>query len=729
MQPSASCPAALSSARLTVLRAVPCCSPHVVPYCPTPQATRSADPRVAPCCPARRALLQPARRTLLLRASCPTAARALRSAAPRPAATTTAAAAAARATAAAAARATAATGGGAAGSAGGVAGAGGAGGMAGSTRGAAAAGGAGPTTDTLCLSWPLSWQLQRPGVDSSGQCLSRMTPPLSSFMSGVEAAAPGSCESAAALGAGESAAALGACESADALGASASTATGPASAEALHTFTLDSGASRCFFRDCTTVTSLAAPVPPGSGLYTVTTASTQVAESGQVAASSRVSASGQLVASCSCRVLSHQTLFWHHRLGHPSLPRLCSMHSCLLRAAPHSSEFPPTTAPLQTLHMDVWGPAPVGGTDRERYFLLVVDDYTRYTIVLPLRRKADVSGVLIPWIRATRHHLRERFRWDFPVPRLHSDRGGEFSSDLLAEFCRDEGICQSFTLPASPQQNGIVEHRIGLIMELNLWPRVSEPETSPTFWWTGKVADATVFRVWGALSLVRDAKASKLSSRTLCCVFLGFPTDAPPWQFYHPRAHRFFSSQHVTFDETVCFYRLHLHASHPPLEISSDSSGLAEGGDPAANNTLVAKDYGAETAGAKPGGAETEGEGSGGAATRGAGSGGAATGGADSGGAASPSSSGAVGDPAGGPRAGQPLRPDLLVTLSLLTGIDSSRPFTVGVLLDMLRRAARDRCGVAVDQGARQLQLTGLGDGWAVDQEGQFDREIDGAVR
>ncbi|CAI7808125.1 unnamed protein product [Closterium sp. NIES-53] len=59
----------------------------------------------------------------------------------------------------------------------------------------------------------------------------------------------------------------------------------------------------------------------------------------------------------------------------------------------------------------------------------------------------------------------------------------------------------------------------------------------------------------------------------------------------------------------------------------------------------------------------------------------------------------------------------------------SGRPSTVGELLDRLRRAAGDRCGVAVDQGARQLQLTGLGDGWAVDQEGQFDREVDGAVR
>ncbi|CAI7783291.1 unnamed protein product [Closterium sp. NIES-54] len=77
----------------------------------------------------------------------------------------------------------------------------------------------------------------------------------------VEAAALGSSESAVAPGAGESAAALGARESAVALGASASTATGPASTEALHTFTLDSDASHCFFRDCTTVTPLAAPIP------------------------------------------------------------------------------------------------------------------------------------------------------------------------------------------------------------------------------------------------------------------------------------------------------------------------------------------------------------------------------------------------------------------------------------------------------------------------------------
>ncbi|CAI7735984.1 unnamed protein product [Closterium sp. NIES-54] len=209
--------------------------------------------------------------------------------------------------------------------------------------------------------------------------------------------------------------------------------------------------------------------------------------------------------------------------------------------------------------------------------------------------------------------------------------------------------------------------------QLNLWPSVSEPETSPTLWWTGKVGDALVFRVWGALSLVRDAKASKLSSRTLRCVLLGIPSDARPWHFYHPRERRVFSSQDVTFDESG---RAPSGVSQvdptplvEPLDISSDSSGQAVGGDPAADHTTatrrsprletppgipprpslpppqpVAVDSGAETSGAEPGGAETEGEGS-----RGVVSGGAVVGGADSGVAASPSGGRAGGVPAGGP--------------------------------------------------------------------------------
>ncbi|CAI7819536.1 unnamed protein product [Closterium sp. NIES-54] len=100
----------------------------------------------------------------------------------------------------------------------------------------------------------------------------------------------------------------------------------------------------------------------------------------------------------------------------------------------------------------------------------------------------------------------------------------------LRDFCRGEGILQTFTLPDSPQQNGISEHRIGLVIEvahtsmihaaaphflwpfavwyaahqLNLWPRVSLSETSPTLRWTGEVGDAPVFWVWGSRPFVCD---------------------------------------------------------------------------------------------------------------------------------------------------------------------------------------------------------------------------------
>ncbi|CAI7865033.1 unnamed protein product, partial [Closterium sp. NIES-54] len=84
--------------------------------------------------------------------------------------------------------------------------------------------------------------------------------------------------------------------------------------------------------------------------------------------------------------------------------------------------------------------------------------------------------------------------------------------------------------------------------QINLQPRVSLPETTPTLRWTGKAGIASAFRVWGSRAFVRDTSADKLSSRAVPCVFLGFPPDALGWQFYHPTSRRVLSSQDVMFD-------------------------------------------------------------------------------------------------------------------------------------------------------------------------------------
>ncbi|CAI7879782.1 unnamed protein product [Closterium sp. NIES-53] len=304
-----------------------------------------------------------------------------------------------------------------------------------------------------------------------------------------------------------------------ALGASESALPGTAPAEALHTFTFDSGASRCFFRDSTTLTPLSSRVPvrladpsggpvlarssivllclavPSgslSGLHLPSFSTNLVSTAAlQDAMVTTTTPGGQRVSICTrTRTGRHLATFTPRpgsslytlateppqvsRLLVSGLPRslpplppsLCL--PCVegqQHAAPHSS-FPPMSTPLQTLHMDVWGPARVSGQGREGHFLLVVDDYMRFTTDFPLRSKGEVPDVLIPWIHGVHLQLRERFRKDLPVLPLHSDRGGEFSSDLLHDFCCGEGILQSFTLPASPQKNGIAERRIGLVMEV-----------------------------------------------------------------------------------------------------------------------------------------------------------------------------------------------------------------------------------------------------------------------
>ncbi|CAI7811071.1 unnamed protein product [Closterium sp. NIES-54] len=387
-----------------------------------------------------------------------------------------------------------------------------------------------------------------------GDCYLRVPPDPGTVAAALGAsafAAPGAC-AATALGASASAAP----------GAGMSPPSGTPPTASFHSFTLDSSASRSFFRDSTTLTPLSRPVAvsladpsggpvlahsstvlpcpaaplgllsglnlpsfstnlvsgadlqdawvdqftpggqrvthctcsrtgrhlatftrrPGSSLYTLTTALPPISASSQVAASSQVfaaaSRSSSASAPCSCRPLAHETLLWHHRLGHPSL-RLRGMAS-----------------------------------------------------------------------------------------------------------------------------RALVSHQI------NLQPRVSLPESIPTLWWTAKVGDASAFRVWGSRAFVHNPTADKLSSHAVPCVFLSFPPDALGWRFYHPASRRVLSSQNYTFDESVSYYRLYPYRTAsppPPRRSSSRQVDPAEPVEVAVDSVVVsggAAPAGAESGGARSGRAE-----------------------------------------------------------------------------------------------------------------------------
>ncbi|CAI5956346.1 unnamed protein product [Closterium sp. NIES-64] len=440
----------------------------------------------------------------------------------------------------------------------------------------------------------------------------------------------------AALGAGE-AAALGASASAPS-GAGESALSGTKSASASLTFTLDSGASRSFFRDRTTLAPLGRPV-----------------------------------------AVSLAAPLWHLVW---SLPPLVSLRTCQvaasgpgpsyvpcvegrLRAAPHSSQFPPTEDPLQTLHMDVWGPARVRGQGHERYFVLVVDDYSRYTSVFPLRSKGDLTEVLIDWIRAARLQLRRSFGSDFPVLRLHSDRGGEFSSGLLRAYCRARGIRQTFTA------SGLSTAKMGLLSAALAWSwtfaRTSMMHVAaPHFLWPFAVRYAVHqinlqpqgLHAGDLPSSAVDEEGRRMRLRSVSgdlgrlsatCLRTNYPLVLLlVSSLASPLTHQggssttpplvvFLSSQDVTFDESVPYYRLfpyrtpslppppHFLVPGPPpgrppppegptpsgvsqvdavepVEVAGDS-GTAAGAEPGGADYGGAARVGAEPGAAEPGGA------------------------------------------------------------------------------------------------------------------------------
>ncbi|CAI7730072.1 unnamed protein product [Closterium sp. NIES-53] len=412
-----------------------------------------------------------------------------------------------------------------------------------------------------------------------------------------------------------------------ALGASKSSLPGTAPTEAFHTFTLDSGASRCFFRDITTLTPLSAPVPrvlictcirtgrhlatftrwPGSSLYTLAT------EPPQVAASAQVSASGPVAPLA--RVAS-----WRTRLSCGTTALVTPPCHAFVACTPASLSlvFPSLCLPS---HPRLPCRAFLASRGGRAPFLTPPRIPRR---LLPCR--------LSTWTFCLQ--LRERFRQDLPVLRLHSDKGGEFPSNFLREFCHGEGILQSFMLPASPQQNGIAERRIGLVMEVARTSMIHV--AAPHFLWPFA----------GSRAFVHDTSADKLSIRDIPCVFLGFPPDAHGWQFYHPTSRHVFPSQDVTFDVSVPFYRLFPYRSAPPppppLFLAPvpppldplPPEGLAPSGEQSLGVlslrvpglgvlSLGVRSLGVQSLGVEPGGAEPEGVEPGGAESEGAESGGA----------------------------------------------------------------------------------------------------------
>jgi hypothetical protein len=115
----------------------------------------------------------------------------------------------------------------------------------------------------------------------------------------------------------------------------------------------------------------------------------------------------------------------------------------------HRDEFPSNPDRkkrdvLDIFHIDVCGPMQTRSLGGAFYFLLFIDDCTRYTWVYFLRRKSDVFKYFKEFRTMVERQIRK------PIKILRFDQGGEYKSRDFIKYCKDHGIVQKFTVPHTP---------------------------------------------------------------------------------------------------------------------------------------------------------------------------------------------------------------------------------------------------------------------------------------
>jgi transposase InsO family protein len=244
-----------------------------------------------------------------------------------------------------------------------------------------------------------------------------------------------------------------------------------------------------------------------------------------------------------------------------------------------------TSHPLEIVHSDVWGPAPITSNNGTRYYVTFVDDFTRFTWFFPLQHKSQVLSSFMHF-KSTMENL-----LSCKLKILRTDCGGEYTKHDFQSFCSSTGVFHQFTCPHTSQQNGVTERKHRHIVDMGL-TLMSQASLPLTFWpyafstavflinhllsshrgfispWEslfGSSPPYSTFRSFGCACypLLRPYSKHKLLIRSVQCIFLGYPSNAKGFLCFDPVSSQFFVSRQVKFDETV--FPFHKLSSTPSL--------------------------------------------------------------------------------------------------------------------------------------------------------------------
>ncbi|KAJ0491696.1 putative RNA-directed DNA polymerase [Helianthus annuus] len=283
---------------------------------------------------------------------------------------------------------------------------------------------------------------------------------------------------------------------------------------------------------------------------------------------------------------------WHQRYGHlnenslrtlsdkdlvAGLPRIRSLALCegCIYGKQVRRSFPThawrSSQPLQLIHADLCGPMPTPSLGGNRYFFLLIDDYTRMSWVYFLTKKSE-SFEKFKMFKARVERESGKL-----LKTLRTDRGGEFCSGEFNAFCDEHGIHRELTAPYTPEQNGVAEHKNRTVVEmarcmlkakslgnqfwgeavatavylLNLSPTKAVEGKTPFEAWYALKPSVSHLRVFGcpAYGLIPSQHRKKLDTKSNKCIFVGYCTQSKAYRLYNPVKQCIVTCRDVVFDE------------------------------------------------------------------------------------------------------------------------------------------------------------------------------------
>ncbi|KAL0300180.1 UNVERIFIED_CONTAM: Retrovirus-related Pol polyprotein from transposon TNT 1-94, partial [Sesamum angustifolium] len=216
----------------------------------------------------------------------------------------------------------------------------------------------------------------------------------------------------------------------------------------------------------------------------------------------------------------------------------------------HKVQFPASQNPnpvssssiLDYVHADVWGPSNISTHGGNKYFLSIIDNFSRKVFVFLMKHKSDVFENFRKWKILVENQTGKKLKV------LRTDNGLEFCNQSFSNLCDECGIKRHKTNPYTPQQNGVAERMNRTLLEkvrcmlissglpksfwgetlvtaaflINRSPSVPLNGQIPESVWTGNAVDISSLRVFGCSAFVHQS-VDKLAPRSQKCVFIGYP--------------------------------------------------------------------------------------------------------------------------------------------------------------------------------------------------------------